>query len=51
MTKKEFDKLTKENWGSRPEYEHRHILRTKRGRPSAGTTALASIKYKDKRYT
>lgn len=41
MTKKEFDKLTKENLGSNPGAELRHILRTKRKRPSGGTTALA----------
>lgn len=41
MTKKEFDRLTKENLGSRPESELRYILRTKRMRPSPGTTALA----------
>lgn len=41
MTKKEFDKLTKENWGERPESESRHYLRTKRMRPSGGTSALS----------
>ena len=41
MTKKEWDKFTKENLGSKPEAELRHILRTKRARPSGGTTALA----------
>lgn len=42
MTKKEFDKLTKENMrlGKGHSFELRHHYRTRRGKPSPGTTAL-----------
>lgn len=41
MTKKEFDRLTKESMGKGAGSELRHIYKTRRGRPSGGTTALA----------
>lgn len=43
MTKKEFDKLTKENLNLKKGYggELKHHYRTRRGKPSAGTGALA----------
>lgn len=40
MTKKEWDKLTKENMGRGTESETRHHYKTRRRKPSAGTTAL-----------
>lgn len=47
MTKKEWDKLTKQNLGLRKGQggELKHIYRTKRQKPSAGTHALSANKY------
>lgn len=40
MTKKEFDRLTKESMGKNVGSELRHHYKTRRQKPSAGTTAF-----------